>query len=243
VGGRFGVVQTKGAPRVDGASDPTAEEPAPPPEDDARGNGARGRREEIFEAAARMFNQKGYAATSIQDVADAVGILKGSLYYYIDSKEDLLFQIIEDVHQVSINRLEQLRSLEGSALVRLRAVIEGHVLNNARNVVKTGVFFSDFRSLSEERRARIVAERDLYDAFVRELIRQGQEEGVIYADVDPKLTAMAVLGMMNWLYQWYRPDGERSPEEIAREMANLVLAGISCEPDDAGRDRGAVGTR
>ncbi len=203
------------------------------------GNGRR--REEIFSAAARIFNEMGYAATSIQDVADAVGILKGSLYYYIDSKEDLLFQVIEDVHQGALERLEEWRAIEGSALVKLRAFIEGHVENNARNLEKIGVFFHDFRSLSPKRREQIVAERDLYDEFVRQLVREGQEEGVICADVDPKLTAMAILGMMNWLYQWYRADGTNEPTDIAREFANLVLAGVACEDGNCKRDRSAIG--
>lgn len=192
----------------------------------AKGSGNR-RREDIFNAAARIFNEKGYAATSIQDVADAVGILKGSLYYYIDSKEDLLFQIIQDVHRVSLEWLEALEASPDETLVKLRTFIEGHVANNARNLEKIGVFFHDFRSLSPERRAVIVAERDRYDGFLRDLVRRGQQEGVLRADADPKLTSMAVLGAMNWLYQWYQPGGGAEPEQVAREFANLILAGLA----------------
>jgi TetR/AcrR family transcriptional regulator, cholesterol catabolism regulator len=203
------------------------------------GTASRKRREEIFDAAARIFHEKGYEATSIQDVADAVGILKGSLYYYITSKEDLLFQVIDEVHRESLEKLDALKQVEGDSLVRLRRFIESHVENNARNLVRIGVFFHDFRSLSPERRAQIVAERDLYDKALRSLIREGQVEGVVAEDVDPKLTAMAILGMMNWIYQWYRPDGSHSPERIAREFANLVLAGVVTGA--AGRDRSLIG--
>lgn len=194
---------------------------------------------EIYDAAARIFHDKGYQAASIQDVADAVGILKGSLYYYINSKQDLLFRIIDEVHRESLRSLARWQSIEGDALVKLRAFVEGHLTSNVRNLVKIGVFFHDFRSLDEVHRERIVKERDLYDSFLRDLIIQGQREGVIARDVDPKLAAMAILGMMNWIYQWWRDDGPNTPEEVAREFANLVLVGLVSHHD--GPDRDAVG--
>jgi TetR/AcrR family transcriptional regulator, cholesterol catabolism regulator len=204
-------------------------------EPEARGSS---RLREIYDAAGRIFHEKGYEATSIQDVADAVGILKGSLYYYIDSKEDLLFGIIDEVHRDSLASLERWKRIDGDALVKLRAFITGHVIANARNLTKMGVFFHDFRSLSEERRARIVEERDVYDRFLRDLIREGQREGVIVAEADAKLSAMAILGMMNWIYQWWRPDGPSTAEQVAEEFSDLVLSGL-CVRD--GQPRSALG--
>jgi len=186
---------------------------------------------EILDAAASVFHEKGYSASSIQDVADAVGILKGSLYYYIDSKEDLLFGILLDTHHESMRRLAQWQKIKGDALVRLRAFIEGHVTANIANRIKIGVFLHDFRSLSPERRAVIVADRDVYDGWVRELIRDGQQEGVVHEDIDPKLAAMALLGMMNWTYQWYDPDGSVTPHGLARSFADLALAGLAVRPE------------
>lgn len=195
------------------------------------------REREIIDAAARLFDQKGYAATSIQDVADAVGILKGSLYYYINSKEDLLFGVLQDCHHSSMRHLEKWQQVEGDALVRLRAFIEGHVLANLADLVKIGVFLHDFRYLSDERRAAIVRDRDVYDRYLRDLIEQGQSEGLVDPDADPKLTAMALLGMMNWVYQWYKPSGRVQPLELARHFADLALSGLSASAGD----RSAVG--
>jgi hypothetical protein len=93
-----------------------------------------------------------------------------------------------------------------------------------------GVFFHDFRSLSKERRKQIVEARDLYDALIRGLIREGQEESVICPDIDPKVAALGVMGMLNWIYQWYVPRGPRSVAEIADEFANLVVNGLACTP-------------
>jgi AcrR family transcriptional regulator len=195
-----------------------------------RSRAPRRRQREILEAAARVFHEKGYESTSIQDIADSVGILKGSLYYYITSKEDLLYEIIQGVHQEALKNLDLIASLEGTALQKLRAFVVVHVRHNAENLVRMGVFFKDFRSLSPERRRIIVAERDRYDAFVRGLIRAGQEEGTICPDLHPKLTGITILGMLNWIYQWYRPDGEMSAAEIAIDYADFVVAGVSCNP-------------
>jgi AcrR family transcriptional regulator len=184
------------------------------------------RKGEILDAAARIFHDKGYERASIQDVAESVGILKGSLYYYIDSKEELLFEVVKEVHRIGLASLEEWSRMDGDPLLRLRAVIEGHVRNNLEHPEAVGAFFHDFRSLSPARRAEIIADRDVYDRFLREIIEEGQEQGLVAADVDPKLATMAVLGMMNWVYQWYRPDGDSSPGEIARAFADLVLAGM-----------------
>lgn len=196
------------------------------------------RRDEVIDAAARIFHAKGYAAASIQDVADELGILKGSLYHYIDSKQDLLFAIIEDVHRRTMSELEQWLALEGGTLVRLRAFLNGQVLTYCRNVQRVGVFLQDLRSLSEEQQVRIHAERDRYDRVLRDLIRAGQDEGLIDPDVDPKLAAMAIFGMLNWISTWWRPDGPSTPEQVATEFTDLALAGLVLRDGAARSDIG-----
>jgi TetR/AcrR family transcriptional regulator, cholesterol catabolism regulator len=187
------------------------------------------RRVEVLDVAALVFSQKGYEATSIQDVADAMGILKGSLYYYITSKEDLLFEIIQGVHEEALKNLDRTAEVEGDALQKIRAFVVIHFTHNAHNLVKMAVFFQDFRSLNGSRRKLIVEERDLYDNFLRDLIRQGQEEGIVCPDIEPKLAAITVLGMMNWIYHWYKPGGELSAAEIASAYADFVIAGLACD--------------
>lgn len=182
-----------------------------------------GRRREIIDAAARIFRDKGYAATSIQDVAEAVDILKGSLYYYIDSKDDLLFEVIEEVHRQGLQNLQDGKGDSGDALGRIHSFVVRHITFNASNLAKMTVFFQDFRALSGERRKVIVNERDLYDEHVRSLIIAGQEEGSIPASVQPNMAAFWILGAMNWMYQWYRPDGPQTIEEIAEQFADLAV--------------------
>ena len=190
------------------------------------------RRQELIDAAAKIFRDKGYEAASIQDVADALGILKGSVYYYIDSKEDLLFAAIQEVHESALANIETIRALDEDPLTLIRLFIEGHVKHVADNFVKATVFFHDFRSLDPRHHDYIVQARDSYDRYLRDLIKSGQRTGQICKDIDPKLTTLALLGMMNWLYQWYRVDGGMDPAQIGRQFADLALAGIAC--DDAG---------
>jgi TetR/AcrR family transcriptional regulator, cholesterol catabolism regulator len=200
----------------------------------------RGRADELRRAAARIFYEKGYDATSIHDIAEAVGMLKGSVYYYIDAKEDLLFDVINEAHERGLALLETWESLDVDALTRLRLAIEGHVRNNLEHHVDVGVFFHDFRSLSPGRRADIIKNRDLYDDYLRQTIVAGQAEGSIDPDVDPKLATMAILGVMNWVYQWYRADGPDSPERIATQFSDLLISGLATRND--GTPRSALGT-
>lgn len=195
-----------------------------------RSRAPRRRQSEILEAAARVFHEKGYESTSIQDIADSVGILKGSLYYYITSKEDLLYEIIQGVHEEALKNLDRITALEGTALQKIRAFVVVHFTHNAENLVKMGVFFKDFRSLGDERRQIIVEERDKYDTFLRDLIRAGQKDGSVCRDVDPKLTAITILGMLNWIYQWYKPGGEIGAVEIANVYGDFVVEGLACDP-------------
>jgi AcrR family transcriptional regulator len=123
-------------------------------------NGARPsskkREREILDAAAEIFHRQGYADTSVQDVADAVGILKGSLYYYIDSKEDLLFRVLVEVHEDSRGIVEEVGAMDAPPLERLYAYIRRHIEYNTRHLSKIAVYYHDFGLLSEDRRKVIV---------------------------------------------------------------------------------------
>ena len=115
-------------------------------------------------------------------------------------------------------------------LQKIRAFVVVHFTHNAHNLVKMAVFFQDFRSLNGERREMIVEERDLYDSFLRDLIRSGQDDGIVCPDLDPKLAAITVLGMMNWIYHWYRPGASFPRRSIANAYADFVVAGLACDP-------------
>jgi TetR/AcrR family transcriptional regulator, cholesterol catabolism regulator len=196
----------------------------------ARAEPPRRRRQEVLDAATQLFHERGYAASSIQDLADELGILKGSIYYYIKSKDDLLYEILKDVHEDALVNMKTVEEMDGDALQKIRAFVTLHIRSDLESPARVGVFHRDFRSLSNERQRMIIDERRRYDRTLRKLIRQGQEDGVVCPDVDPPLAALAALGMVNSVYQWYRPSGRQSVLGIAHQFADLIVAGLVCDP-------------
>lgn len=200
---------------------------------------------QIVQCATEVFFEKGYEGASLQDIADRVGILKGSIYYYIGSKEDLLGAVIEQVYIAGIANIDALAATEGNALARLRRVIIGHIVHVCATLVPTAVFLHELGSLSDERREAILGDRNSYQQVFRELIVEGKEEGAIRDEVDAKLAALSLLGSLNWIYRWYRADGEFTPHQIGEQFADLHLRGlgtaaaIDALPDE---DFSAIGT-
>lgn len=187
----------------------------------------RKRRGEVLDAAARAFHAKGYEATSIQDIADEVGILKGSLYYYISSKEDVLFEVLQEVHVAALATVKDAVAIDGDPLERIRAFVDALARFTAENTVRMGILLHEFRSLGDERRHEIARERDQYDRILRRLIADGKEQGLIRPEIDPKLTALAVMGMINSIYQWFRPAGPQRPGRVGEVYADLVVASLA----------------
>jgi AcrR family transcriptional regulator len=183
------------------------------------------RLEEVYEVATKLFYTKGYEATSVQNIADELRLLKGSIYYYMSSKEDLLFVIVERAHAAL---LEKLASAEVIAdpVERLRAAIKGHVENVASNIVPVSIFFNDFRSLGKAHRATILDERRSYEKRMRDLIAEAQAAGAFPSDLDLNLATKAVLGMTNWVYKWYHEGGDVSPSDLGDLFANFVFFGL-----------------
>jgi TetR/AcrR family transcriptional regulator, cholesterol catabolism regulator len=181
---------------------------------------------QILEAAAHIFHERGYADTSVQDVANAVGLLKGSLYYYIESKEDLLFRVLQDVHAQAKQILDVVPEMDVPPLERLAAYVRGHVEFNLRNIEKVAVYYHDFEQLSPERREEIVTTRKRYEEFVIELIEEAQKAGDVDPDLDAHVATYSVLGMLNWVYTWYRPGGKVSISDFADLVAEIVVGGL-----------------
>ncbi len=177
---------------------------------------------EILDAAAELFFRKGFGATTTQDVADAVGLLKGSLYHHIGSKEDLLVGIIDDVHEAAMARLAAAERLKGTHLDRIRWFLTDHTAYNCRNVSRIGVYFREFESLAGERRERVGRDRRAYDRFVRRLIEAGQADGTVRASLTPRVAANAVLATGNWVYEWFDPN-THVPDVVASEIADLAI--------------------
>lgn len=187
----------------------------------------RNREAAVIKAAIDVFYERGYPDTSVQDVADRVGVLKGSLYHYIRSKEDLLFKILNDSHAQGSAIIERARALEGSPLERLRAYLVEYLTWYLRNIKRVSVYFSEWRFLTGERLETVGRQRKEYDDFVRGLIVEAQEAGEIDEWVEPRMATFYVLGAVNGVSTWYRPRGRRSPESVAEIFAEHSLRALT----------------
>lgn len=182
---------------------------------------------ELIEVATQVFYEKGYDGASLQDIADRLGMLKGSLYYYIQSKEDLLFDVISSVHRDGLAVIRARADTPGTPLDKLRSVIVGHVEHTCRNLVPTAVFLHELAALSPQRRQEVLGSEHAYQGVFRDLIERAQRDGTVRADLDPRLAALSILGSANWVYRWFRPGGEFTPEQIGTELAEMAIRGIA----------------
>ena len=191
-------------------------------------------KEAIIDIAVRLFGEKGYNATTMRDIAQAVGILPGSLYAHIDSKETLLIEIVETGIErfLSIDRL--LAASKESPEVRMRIAICEHIKAVAENPERTLVVFHQWRFLSGPNRARAVAMRRRYaKAFVR-IVNDGIASGDFDPGLDPRITVFAILGALNWTPEWYSQSGPESAEVIGRKMADCLIHGLRAVPQAPG---------
>ena len=208
------------------------------PAQDAGGNGTKPRRRdlEVLNVAAQIFHERGYASATVQDVADALGMLKGSLYYYIDSKEDLLYRLIAVIHD-EVDALLALLSAEEqlSPIERLELYARRVVEYNAKNLTRISVYYHDIDQLTDPRRKELLSRRRVHERYVADLIREAQADGDVASDLDPKLLSNCVFGTIIWMYRWYKPGGEFSVEELSDTATRFVRSGLSVPPTRAGQ--------
>ena len=194
--------------------------------DTTSGKNGQGKDEKIFAEAVRVFRQKGYHAASMQNIADAVGLQKGSLYHYISSKEELLFKIFERSTGALTQQLEAIINSQDSPSDKLRHAMEAHLVALCEPLDIYTVYLSERRALSGRYHAKVRAEGARHARLLEQIIQQGIASKDFRA-VDPKMAAHAILGMCNWLYQWYSPDGRLTPNEIAAIFSNMTTDGLA----------------
>lgn len=180
--------------------------------------------EELLEAAANIFYEKGYDAASLQEIAARVGILKGSIYYYIDTKSDLRSSVLKQVHFEGLEMIRRLAETEGDALDKLEAMIRSHIAYACRNLIKVTVYLQELKKLSAKERRELFGE-DVYRDVFLEVIAEGQREGTILPKLDAKLAAQTMLGSLNSVYQWYRNSSGRPVGIIADHFVATLLRG------------------
>jgi AcrR family transcriptional regulator len=184
-------------------------------------------RQEILRTAARLFQQRGYDATSMNDVAAALKLSKGGLYHHFQSKDEILFEIMD--HAMEITEQRVLAPVRGIANPeeRLRMLIRLHieVVLSPRDREIT-VMLHENHPLPPTLRKRINTRKKEYVHFVESLIAEVQRARPAKGSVTARAAAFALLGMVNWIYQWYKPEGDLQAQTIVPQFTELVLGGI-----------------
>lgn len=185
------------------------------------------RKEEILETAERLFSERGYHATSMRDIASALGLKGGSLYSHIKGKEELLWWGLERAARQFQEVQARFDAMNAPAIERLRGAIRAHIRIVANNLPAATVYFHEWRFLPDgPERQDFLERRNTYEEWMRQLIESARAEGQFAPSVDSKWAALLILSASNWLYHWYNPQGPLSAEEIADRFTEIIFHGL-----------------
>jgi AcrR family transcriptional regulator len=152
-------------------------------------------------------------------------MLKGSLYYYIHTKEDLLFEVINAVYEEGLNAARSAAEQPGDPLERLERIIVAHVEQTCRNLTATAVYLHELNSLPTAMRQKVDGRS--YQGVFLEALEAAQEAGLLRPGVDPHMAVFWILGSTNWVYRWFRHDGEFTAAMVAAQFADMTLNGVA----------------
>ncbi len=184
-------------------------------------------RQQILEAATELFSEAGYTGTTMRDIGKKVGVLPGSLYAHIDSKEDLLVEIVESGIDDFVKAGESAARESGELPEdRLRSAIEAHIRVVAENKERTLVVFHQWRFLTGPNRQRIIEKRARYERIFSDIFDAGVESGTFDPELDRRLAILTVLGALNWSAEWLSADGRASVVEVGEGVSDSLIGGL-----------------
>jgi TetR/AcrR family transcriptional regulator, cholesterol catabolism regulator len=181
--------------------------------------------DQIRMAAVRLFRDRGFAATSVRDIAESVGIQGGSLYAHIESKDDLLWDIVNHSADGFFAAIEPIAKSDQTVMLRLRQAIIAHIEVITADLDAAAVYSTEWRHLPAERRSAFATRRDAYEQIFRDMIGEGMRERLL-ATSDEVFATLFVLSALNWVYQWFKPDGRLTAEELGTLMADYIFDGL-----------------
>jgi TetR/AcrR family transcriptional regulator, cholesterol catabolism regulator len=193
----------------------------------------RNSRADIVTAAGRMFADKGYHGTSMRDLGREIGLLGSSLYSHIESKEDLLVEVVDEGARLFLDSADNAMRIEGGASDRLEALVAGHVdvVLDHLDVVRT--YLNEARMLDESHRGRVLSARDEYEGHFRAVIQQGIDEGVFFEKTDPKIASIFALSTLNAIERWYSPKGDLNRDELVDSVFDWLRRALEEPPSGA----------
>lgn len=184
---------------------------------------------ELVDTASALFAKRGYALTSTREIAEQLGIQKASLFYYIEAKEDLLYEICKSsLTQIRGDVQAALKDIS-DPLQRTVMLIRVHIDSMLRDRNRHSAALTEMSCLSPKRLDEVTALRDAYEALVRSVLDEAQIARVLREDIHVKYLSLALLGLLNRVLVWFRPNGALSPEQIGALFANIYLTGAATE--------------
>lgn len=188
-------------------------------------------RQSILKVAIEIFSENGYRATSLEQVAERLGVTRPSLYYYYKNKQDILLKADMEASDAIIKTAQEIFDRPLPVKEKFFKLIENHVVVMAKNAKLISIFYEEEKELLKTTDRRVIGvmekraqDRAKYTERWVDLYREGVAEGV-FRNADPEIAVLSVLGACNWVYRWYHEDGKLSPENIAKSMAKLLASG------------------
>lgn len=192
------------------------------------------RREEIMQAAAHVFRERGFEAATLRDVAAALNTDRASLYYYVGSKEELLQEIVRQALRRDIEIAEAVKRSRASSPEKITALIEAMVDSYDKNYPHMMVYIEDLGRIARqdsEWSIDVIEQTRAYESLVHSILRKGQRDGTLRTDLPVELCALALFGMINWMHRWYRPNIKWKVEDVAATFTAIFLDGYAKRPD------------
>ena len=188
------------------------------------------REEEIIAAAAKVFKEKGYHAATTRDIAAEVGIQQATLYYYISSKEELLYLVVREPIAHLYDQVEAIGKANTSTRVKIERALQAHLTAFEANYPHMFVYVQELPHLLNVLQDKIRESPWQYQHLWEEILRQGMAQGEVRAEFDVTTTVFMILGMCNWMHRWYRQGGRLSIEALAQQYASAILDGLVNRP-------------
>lgn len=185
---------------------------------------------QIYEQATRLFAERGFAGTSLQDIADAMGMTRPSLYYYVRNKDELLARLVTEITEGPADTAEEIAGRDADAATKLRELVRVTAAQQARHGDRFQLVIRSESELPDDlAAAHVAAKRRVLDGFVR-IVDEGVRSGQ-FRPRPARTTALALIGMCNWVAFWFHAGGSQGIDDVAEQVAEMAIAMVAQTPD------------
>jgi TetR/AcrR family transcriptional regulator, cholesterol catabolism regulator len=183
-------------------------------------------KDRLVRVATLLFAQNGFDGTTVQEIVERAGVTKGAFYHHFTAKEELLFEIHNEIISTELRDAEMIIAQNLPTQACLRHLVVNLIESIALYQPGVTVFFREMHRMPTERWSQVLAARNRYFELYLQVVAQGQAEGLFRSDVNPRLVTLALFGSCNWFYTWYNPGGTWSAHELGQQVAGIYLSAL-----------------